>query len=323
MKVYSHFEELGVKSPLVYGCMGLGGGWNQNPISKQDIEQTHQVIDTLLQNNINLIDHADIYTFGKAEQVFGKVLAQRPELKEALVLQSKCGIRFEDQAGPGRYDFSKEWITQSVDNILARLNIEHLPVLLLHRPDPLMDAGELGSTIQALYKSGKVGALGVSNMSADQMAFINNATSMPIVANQLEMSLSKLDWLNDTVMQNVGAKPNANFPSGTLEYCMSNNVQLQAWGSLSQGMFTGKDVANESETVKKTTLVVNELSGLYGVSKEAIVLAWLMRHPANVMPVIGTTNIDRIKACSEAVNVNLSREHWYRLFVTARGEALP
>lgn len=322
MKIYPHFEKLGIKNPLVYGCMGLGGGWNQNPTSGEDVAQAHTVVDTLLEQGINLIDHADIYTFGKAEQVFGKVLSERPELKDQLVLQSKCGIRFDDEHAPGRYDFTKEWIEHSVDGILSRLNIEHLPVLLLHRPDPLLDVQELSQTIQGLHEKGKIGAIGVSNMSAGQISLIQSQLKLPIVVNQMEMSLSKLDFVNDGITHNAG-QGSADFPSGTIEHGILNEIQFQAWGSLSQGMFTGKDISNESESVRQTAMVVNELSGLYGVSREAIVLAWLLRHPANIMPVIGTTNTDRIKACNQANNVSLTRDDWYRLFVAARGVAVP
>lgn len=323
MKINTALSDLGISNPIVYGCMGLGGGWNQNPISEADVQQAHSVVDTLLEQGINFIDHADIYTFGKAELVFGKVLKDRPELKKQLVLQSKCGIRFEDHLGPGRYDFSSEWIESSVNGILERLGIEHLPLLLLHRPDPLMSAEEVGATLNKLKSSGKVGGFGVSNMSAAQMDLIQQHLDSKLIANQMELSLNKLDWLDDSVMHNVGSQTTSNFPSGTLEYCIKHDIQLQAWGSLSQGLFTGRDISGEAENVRNTAAVVNELSHLYGVSQEAIVLAWLMKHPANVMPVIGTTNLDRIKACQQATDVQLSREHWYKLYVTSRGAALP
>lgn len=323
MKINTALSTLGITNPIVYGCMGLGGGWNQNPVSAQDVQQAHAVVDTLLDQGINFIDHADIYTFGKAEVVFGKVLKERPELADQLVLQSKCGIRFEDHLGPGRYDFSKEWLESSVDGILERLGIQHLPILLLHRPDPLMSAEEVGDTLNKLKETGKVGGFGVSNMSAAQMDLIQQHLNTKLIANQMELSLSKLDWIDDGVMHNVGSDKSVSFPSGTIEYCIKQEVQLQAWGSLSQGLFTGRDNSDQSSNVQQTSAVVNELSHLYGVSKEAIVLAWLMKHPANVMPVIGTTNLDRIRACNEATSVNLSREHWYKLYVTSRGEVLP
>ncbi|GAB2992624.1 aldo/keto reductase [Psychrosphaera aestuarii] len=323
MKITTTLHNLGVSNRLVYGCMGLGGGWNNQAISDQDIKQAHEVIDVALEAGIQLFDHADIYTFNKAEQVFGKVIKQRPELLEQIVLQSKCGIRFEDDAGPKRYDFSKEWIESSVKGILKRLNIEQLPILLLHRPDPLMDSMELSDTLNTLQQQGLVGHFGVSNMSSHQMKSLQRNLNTPLVINQLELSLSKLDWLEQSVTSNVGSKVEHSFPIGTLEYCQDNEVQLQSWGSLSQGMFTGSSVANGNEDIKNTANLVKLIAKEQGVSPEAIILAWVMKHPANVMPIIGTTNCQRIKACQQALQVELSREQWYQLYVSSRGQELP
>ena len=337
MNISKEFKKLGVKHPVVYGCMGLGGGWNQNPISKCDIKQAHEVIDTALINNMSLFDHADIYTFGKAERAFGQVLRERPELRDQIVIQSKCGIRFEDSglAGvsvPKRYDFSKAWITQSVDGILDRLQIEHLPVLLLHRPDPLMDIEEVATTLNDLQKSGKIGYIGVSNMSAQQMALLQSQLNSPIVANQLELSLSKRDWLEQGIMNNVGSSPSYSIQAGTIEYCQMNNVQIQSWGSLSQGIYTraldSRSIKNSSiksndSEIHQAKTVINRISNEKAVSNEAVLLAWLMKHPSQIMPVIGTTNIDRINACAQAIEVTLTREQWYEIYVAARGEELP
>lgn len=323
MKITKTLQNLGVSNRLVYGCMGLGGGWNEQAISAQDIKQAHDVVDVALEAGIQLFDHADIYTFTKAEQVFGRVIQQRPELLEQIVLQSKCGIRFEDEAGPKRYDFSKQWIESSVTGILKRLNIEHLPILLLHRPDPLMDSIELADTLNTLQQKGLVGHFGVSNMSSHQMKSLQRNLNSPLVINQLELSLSKLDWLEQCVTSNVGSKAEHSFPNGTLEYCQDNEVQLQSWGSLSQGMFTGNSVANDNEDIQNTANLVTQMASEQGVSPEAIILAWVMKHPANVMPIIGTTNLQRIKACQQSLQVELSREQWYQLYVSSRGQELP
>jgi len=310
-------------SPLVYGCMGLGGGWNNNAISTDDIKQAHEVIDAALDSGISIFDHADIYTFGKAEQVFGEVLKQRPTLRQQITLQSKCGIRLEDQRGPKRYDFSKQWIVQSVDNILQRLGIEQLDILMLHRPDPLMEPEEVARAFESLKTSDKVAYFGVSNMQHQQMAFLQSALSQPLVCNQLELSLSHLSWLEEATTGGCSGHIMPNFASGTVEYCRENQVQLQSWGSLSQGVFSGRDISNEGTNFQQTAQLVAVLAAEYQVSKEAIILSWLMRHPANIQPVIGTTNTDRIKACAEAQHIELTREHWYSLYVAARGNELP
>lgn len=310
-------------SPLVFGCMTLGGGWNNNPVSADDIADCHQAIDAALEAGICVFDHADIYTHGKAEQVFGKVLQQRPELRSLITLQSKCGIRFATDTAPQRYDFSAQWITQSVDGILARLQIEQLDVLMLHRPDPLMQPEEVAATFSALQQAGKVQHFGVSNMQQHQMALLQDALTAPLVVNQLELSLSHLAWLDEGTTAGCSGETLVNFGSGTIEYCRRNNVQLQAWGSLSQGLFSGKDVSTEAEHIRATADLVARLAAEYQVSREAIVLGFLMRHPAQIQPVIGTTNIERIKACAQALQIQLSREHWYALYLSARGKALP
>ena len=303
--------------------MGLGGGWNNAPVSNDDIKQGHEVIDTVLQANINYFDHADIYTFTKAEQVFGQVLNSRPELREQMIIQSKCGIRFEDENAPTRYDFSAQHITNSVEQILTRLNCEYLDVLLLHRPDPLMDINEVALCVEQLMHDGKINALGVSNMNHHQIALLNHALPKPVVINQLELSLNHLNWLDDGIVAGQSGLEQVNFSSGTMEYCQLNNIQIQAWGSLAQGIFSGRINENAEPHIHATASLVNQLAEQYHTSSEAIVLAFIQRHPSKIQPVIGTTNLDRINACAQAQHVELSREHWYQLYVSARGQNLP
>ena len=308
-------------SKLVYGCMGLGGDWDSSPVTREHYTQARDVIETALENNITVFDHADIYTLTKAEQVFGQVLKDAPSLKDKMILQSKCAIRFEDEAGPKRYDFSAKWITESVDGILSRLGIEQLDILLLHRPDPLIELSEVAQTIHDLQASGKIKHLGVSNMHGHQIAFLQSALDTPIVANQLEMSLAFRDWVEDGITTNSAHNRNMGYAPGTIEHCMLNKVQLQAWGSLAQGRYTGGKAEFEEDVA--TAALVTKLAAEYGVSPEAIVLGWLMRHPAGIQPVIGTTNLQRIRQCTEATNVTLSREHWYALLESARGSDVP
>lgn len=312
-------------SSIAFGCMGLGGGWNDTPVSANDLRNGHLAIDTALESGINFFDHADIYTLGKAEQVFGELLKQKPSLRENVYLQSKCAIRFQEGETPGRYDHSKEWITHSVDNILRRLNTEYLDILLLHRPDPLMDVEELAQTLQQLQSSGKVKYFGVSNMHRYQMELINAHLSTPIVVNQLEMSLSKLGFLEQGVTVAMEESANVGFDAGTIEYCQLNGVQIQSWGSLSQGLFSGADLSNQGQHIVATSKLVGNLADKYQVSKEAIVLGWLMKLPYRIQPVIGTVNPERIKACAQAhsAGLQMSREEWYSLYVSSRGKPLP
>jgi predicted oxidoreductase len=307
-------------SQLVLGCMGLGGGWNRNPLTADNLKEAHEAVDAALSVGINMFDHANIYTFGKAEEIFGKVLKERPELRDSMILQSKCGIRFpEVEKGHNRFDFSKEHILYNVDDILARLGVEKIEILLLHRPDPLVEPEEVAEAFAQLKASGKVGSLGVSNMSEGQMKLLRAYLDEPLVANQLELNLLRLDWLNSVVHVNQEAGKLSSFPEGTIEYCRLANVQLQAWSPLARGMFSGNDLSKESETVKETAALVARMAEEKSTTREAIVLAFLLRHPANIQPVIGTVKPERIVACGEVGKVTLTRVEWNDLFATSRG----
>lgn len=311
-------------SQLVLGCMGLGGGWSGNPVTPELIKQAHEAVDAAQSIGITMFDHADIYARGNAELVFGKVLQERPELRDQIMIQSKCGIRFDEGPGrPGRYDFSKEHITASVEGILTRLNIESLDILLLHRPDPLMEPEEVAEAFLRLKQSGKVQAFGVSNMSAAQIRFLQASIQEPLIVNQLEMSLLKLDWLDNGIHQNQKQGTQVSFPDGTMEFCQTENIQIQAWSPLAKGLFSGKDLEGHSEAVKQTAALVQSMSEEKGTTREAIVLAWLMRHPARIQPVIGTSQAQRIRACGDAAKIELTREEWYSLYVSSRGSKMP
>lgn len=310
-------------SRLVLGCMGLGGGWNDEPITEQHLAAAHAAVEAALEAGINMFDHADIYTRGKAEQVFGQVLKERPEWRERIVLQSKCGIRFADNGIPGRYDFSKEHILRSVDGSLKRLGVEYLDILLFHRPDPLMEPEEVAEAMSALKSAGKVRAFGVSNMSAGQIRLLQAYSKEPFIVNQLEMSLAKIGWVDQGVHVNQNAAKEDIFPEGTLEYCRLENIQIQAWGPLAQGVFSGRDLSDQPASIRETAELVQAMANEKGTTREAIILAWLMRHPAGIQPVIGTANPERIRACGEAANLTLTREEWYTLYVSSRGRALP
>ncbi len=315
----SHYPGIG---PLVYGCMGLGGGWDASPIGADELRTANLAVETALDCGIRLFDHADIYRQGKAEVVFGRLLRERPALRRQIVLQSKCGIRPADAEGPGRYDFSRAWLLRSVEGSLQRLGVESLDILLLHRPDPLCEPHEVAEAFRRLRAAGKVRHFGVSNMAWPQIAFLQEALDEPLVVNQIPFSLLHLDWLEAGVL---AAAPGGchSAGAGTLEHCRRRGVQIQAWGSLCQGWLSGRDLVEAAPAVRETSAVVKELAAAYGTSAEAIVLAWLLRHPAGVQAVIGSTAPARIRACALAVGVSLSREDWYRLYVSARGAALP
>ncbi len=319
-------EHLPTASRLVLGCMGFGGGWNAEPLTEGDIARADAALEAALDAGISVLDHADIYTLGKAEQAFGALFQRRPSLRDRVLLQSKCGIRFADDSGPKRYDLSAAHIERSVEASLHRLHTDRLDLLLLHRPDPLMQPAEVAEALSRLHRTGKVRFFGVSNMHAAQLQWLSRHLSLPLVVNQLEMSLLRHDWLeagtafNDP--QGVGPSRAGAWPA-TLAHCQAEGVQLQAWGALAQGRLTGRMPADASPSVVRTAALVASIAQREAVAAEAVVLAWLMRHPAHIQPVIGTADPARIRACAQAEALTLSREDWYALYEAARGRELP
>lgn len=311
-------------SRLALGCMGLGGEWDKAQIDEADVREAHAAIDAALEVGVNFFDHADIYGKGKAEAVFGRVLQERPGLRSQILLQTKCGIRFAEEDGtPERYDFSTGHILESVNGSLQRLGVEQLDLLLLHRPDSLMDPGEVAEAFDRLSATGKVRWFGVSNMSAGQIRLLRSQVAQPLVVNQLELSLGHVGWLDAGVHVNEDLAREDTFPEGTLEYCELEGIQLQAWGPLAQGRFSGQPLAEASEPVRATADLVRSLAEQHDTTREAIVLAWLLAHPAGIQPVVGTRSPERIRACARALDTALTRDEWYRLYVSSRGRPLP
>ncbi|MBF7074072.1 aldo/keto reductase [Glaciecola sp. MH2013] len=310
-------------SQLIYGCMNLGGGWNSDAVTDGDIRQAQEIIETCLEHKINVFDLADIYTFGKAEEVFGKVLKANPSLRKNMMLQTKIGIKLTPTHEVKQYDLSPEWVTTAVNNCLKRLQSDNIDVLFLHRPDPLMDLDDTAEALTKLHKQGKFTHLAVSNMHAAQIAWLQSAISIPIVANQLQMSLEHADFVEETITTNMKEGCNSGFPRGTLEFCEQQNMQIQAWSSLALGKYSGNPGENPTEADVATTKLVSQLANRYSSNANAVVLAWLMKHPINIQPVVGTTNIKRIKECAQAPKLQLSRDDWYLLFEKARGNEVP
>ncbi len=312
-------------SRLVLGCMPFGGGWNRDPLTKADVLNAEKAVDAARAIGISMFDHADIYGMGKAEAAFGAVLKNQPGLREQIVIQSKCGIRLGEGALPGRFDFSTEHILEAVDGSLQRLGIEYLDVLLLHRPDPLMEPDEVAAAFAQLKAAGKVRYFGVSNMNSAQMRFLQHALPDQLAVNQLEMSLAHLHWLDHGIHVNQQAGTSVNFAEGLMEYCQLETIQLQAWGPLAQGRFSGRSVEGEPDNVRTTADLVKRMAATKATTPEAIVLGWLMKHPAMIQPVVGTMNVERIAACQDAEHQAqmMTREEWYILYVSARGHPMP
>ncbi|SLK01037.1 Predicted oxidoreductase [Arthrobacter sp. P2b] len=305
--------------------MGLGGSWSDEPHGSSHVDEAAAAVHAALDAGITLFDHADIYRSGKSEAVFGEVLAGTSGLRDRIRLQTKCGIRLNERGLQTHYDLSRGAILERVNGSLERLRTDYVDILLLHRPDPLADPAEVASAVGQLMAEGKVRQLGVSNMSGVQIEVLQDRLETPVVANQLEMSLLKRAWLESQVLVNHPEHLDYSFPHGTLEYCTRNSITLQAYGSLARGLYTGAEPESPTSAESATSELVARLAGEHGTSGEAVLLGWLMKHPAGIAPVIGTVNPARIRACADASRVarELTRADWYRLWVTARGSNIP
>jgi len=313
-------------SRLIAGCMGLGGGWEKDAIlGAPHAVRAEAFLSKALDLGINFFDHADIYAWGKAEEIFGRALALHPGLREKIVIQSKRGIRWADapRGAPHRFDFSREHILEAVEGSLRRLHTDYLDILLLHRPDVLWEGEEIVEAFAALKAAGKVRYFGVSNQNRAMMEYLQHFLPDPLVANQLQMSLLHHDFAEVGVSFNQDTPDYPQGWEGVLEYCALKGVSLQAWSPLDKGLLATEDFSGLSPLQRKTAETVGEMALEKGVPPEAIALAWLLRHPAGIAPVLGTSRPERMAACAKAMDVTMTREEWYRLFVAARGRPMP
>ena len=312
-------------SRIAYGCMQIGGNWNGSPISTKVQKDAIKSVRTALDAGINFYDHADIYCLGKSEEVFSAMWSEVPSLRGQIILQSKAGIRFDgtpDRQDVTRYDFSASHILTTVEGSLKRLKTDYLDVLLLHRPDALVEPEEIARTLDELHRSGKVRWFGVSNHTAPQMELLSHFLHQPIVANQVEFNMLHTHLLDEGVNFNQYVDRMAR-NVGTIEYCRLHNITLQSWGSLANGWVTGRKAEHPTQIQTNTTALVSDLAKEKGIDPEAILVAWILRHPAKIQAIIGTTRPERINAACQGDAVELSREEWYRLYTAGRGEGLP
>ena len=312
-------------SQLCLGCMDLAGRFQKVSLTAEHEAQARTFLDAAEEVGVNFFDHANIYAFGRAEEVFGRVMRERPSLRGRIVLQSKAGIRWAgDPPGtPMRYDFSREHLLEAVEGILRRLGTDYLDILLLHRPDVLWEPEEVARAFEALKRAGKVRHFGVSNQNRFQMEHLQRYLPDPLVVNQLEMNLLHHGFAEVRICFNQRSPRYPDGWEGVLEYCQEQGVLLQAWRPLAKGLLSGQSLEGQPEPVVRTAQLVAELAARHQVSREAVVLAWLLRHPAGIQPVLGTIQPARLRACAQALDLQLSRVEWYDLFAAARGESMP
>ncbi|MBQ4640373.1 MAG: aldo/keto reductase [Clostridia bacterium] len=283
-------------------------------IAGMDEKTADTFVRSALDAGVNFFDHADIYGGGKSEEVFGGLLQKDASLRKQMLIQSKCGIR------SGYFDFSREHIIRSVDGSLKRLQTDYLDCLLLHRPDALMEPEEVQQAFETLHKAGKVLSFGVSNMNPMQMQLLKTGVTFPIAANQVQMSIAHTPMLDAAFNVNMSIAPAINRDGGVLEYCRMNDIAVQAWSPLQYGFFEGTFLG--SEKYPELNRQLEALAEKYRMQKDTIAYAWLLRYPAKMQVITGTTNPDRLRSAARAADVTLTREEWYALY-RAAGNKLP
>jgi len=305
------------------GCMKLSPAFNGVPTSATECRRLCHLIETALDAGVNLFDHADIYGLGHVETLFGHAMADLKDRREQMLIQSKCGIRLADRGQSGTmgfFDFSYDHIVWSVEQILQRLRVDYLDILLLHRPDPLMQPEEVARAFDQLHSTGKVRYFGVSNQSVGQMQLLQKYLDQPLVINQLEFSLFHADLVSDGVEVNRQQTLYAN-TAGLLDFCRLHDILVQAWAPLGQPAgYSGNCESGRNQAAEQ---LLDQMARQRQVSWRAMALAWILRHPAGIQPILGTTNPDHLLDNCAADGIELSREDWTALLVAARGKPMP
>ncbi|QNO15448.1 aldo/keto reductase [Alkalicella caledoniensis] len=292
-------------SQISLGCMR---------IAKLSTAQASTLINTALDQGINIFDHADIYGGGKSEEIFAEAVGMNSNVREKLILQTKCGIR------QGFFDFSKEHIISSVDASLKRLNTEYIDILLLHRPDTLMEPEEVAEVFDTLHNRGKVKYFGVSNQNPMQIELLNKYLNQKILINQLQLSITNTGMIDSGLNVNMKIDPSIDRDGSILEYCRLKDITIQAWSPFQYGFFEGAFLDNPKFPELNAT--INKIAETKGVTNSAIAVAWILRHPAKIQTIVGTTNNQRLKDICKASQVELSRQEWYEIY-RAAGNQLP
>ena len=286
-------------------------------IKDKSVKEVEELVETALSVGINAFDLADIYGRGRCEELLGLVLKNRPDLREKMWIQSKCGIRIEEFT---YFDFSKDYIIKSVDGILQRLKIDHLDSLLLHRPDALMESDQVAEAFDLLYKQGKVRNFGVSNQNPMMMELLKKDVKQPLTVNQLQLSAAFTPGFESGFHVNMEDSQAAIRDGSIFEYCKLHDVVIQAWSVLQFGYFKGNFVGNEK--FQALNQVLDRLAIKYGVTSSTIAISWILRYPAKMQAVVGTTNPNHLREVSQAANFSLTRKEWYEIYLAA-GNNLP
>ena len=301
------FGKTGLQVPnLAVGCFRVKG------LEKAEMER---LVQTAIEGGATFFDHADMYGAGACEEIFAEAAHFNSDAREKVFLQSKCGIRLNVA-----FDFSKEHILSAVDGSLKRLKTDYLDVLLLHRPDALVEPEEVAEAFDSLQHSGKVRYFGVSNQNPMQIQLMQKFVRQPIVANQLQLSITNATMISQGIHVNMADDAAINRDGSVLDFCRLNDITVQPWSPFQYGFFEGVFLNNAK--FPELNAKIDEIAGRYEVSNTTIAMAWLLRHPAKMQPVTGTTTIQRLLDCIKAADITLTREEWYEIYIAA-GNILP
>jgi predicted oxidoreductase len=301
-------------APLAYGNMRCVNTWDPASVTPDKRAEGVRSHIAAYEAGYTLFDTADIYCRGVCEQVLGQTLKQVPGMRDKVVVATKCGVRFKgspNPESPGRYDFSAEHIRWSCDNSLKNLGIDTIDLYMLHRPDLLMQPAEVAAAFDGLKKAGKVREFGVSNFLPTTLSALQSACPMPLVVNQVEIHCNRLDCLFD----------------GTLDQCIEKKIMPLSWSPLAGGWLgagkTVDEVGPEGDRKRGLLKELDATAAEWGVSRTVISLAWLLKHPAGIVPIIGSNRPENIRDAAKAADVDLTRDQWYRILIAARGKAMP
>ena len=292
-------------SSISLGCMRMGG---------LDEKRVDAIMDTAIECGVNFFDHADVYCGGNAEKVFGKYLKRHKGARDKMILQTKCAL------GGGQFDFSKEHILKSVDGSLSRLGVDYVDVLLLHRPDTLMEPEEVAEAFDELETSGKVKYFGVSNQNMMQMELLKTAVKQPLIVNQLQFSVTEAGLVTSGMNVNMKNAESIMHDGSFLEYSRIKNITIQAWSPFQYGFMEGNFV--DCEKFPELNKKLAEIGERYGLTKTGVAAAWILRHPANMQIIAGTMNPEHLTEICKAADVTLTRSEWYEIYRSA-GHMLP
>ncbi len=288
-------------SEIALGCMRIAG---------KSVEEVEALVLKAIELGINYFDHADIYGGGKSEEIFGQVLQRNPGLRKKMIIQTKCGIC------SGYYDFSKEHILEAVNHSLESLQCGYIDVLLLHRPDTLMDPAEVAEAFDQLYDEGKVKYFGVSNMNAGQIELIQKYTKHPLIFNQIQFNVVNAGIIDSGIHVNMSDDASIDHDGSLLEYCRLHDITIQPWSILQASWEKGCFI--DHPDYQELNEKLEELANKYGITKTAMSVAWILRHPAHMQPIAGTTSPKHLEELCEAANIEMTRQDWYALYLVGR-----